>query len=176
MDENDPNSLDIPSGFYILKVKLNGGPEISYSIYLNNDIYSKDYLGIIDIRFDEVNSPFSILDATGLLKTKIDAANNTVLHPIFELRLKNRKTYWTYTKNSDFSVSELVATSSHLQTQPQPEVLVSIKPKPLTETLVPFQNGTSLMLPHPKIASLKVERDKIFSEININQSNRLLSN
>ncbi|MBP0904196.1 hypothetical protein ACFSKN_08055 [Mariniflexile gromovii] len=176
VDENNPNSADIPSGYYLLKIKLNGGLEVSHSIYLNNDIYSKDYLGIIDIRFDELNSPFSILDATGLLKTKIDVANNKVLHPIFELRLKNRKTYWRYTKNSDFSVSELVATSSHLQAQPQPEVLVSIKPKALTETLVPFQNGTSLILPHPKIASLKVERDKIFSEININQSNRLLSN
>lgn len=176
VDENDQNSADIPSGFYILKVKLNGGDEVSYPVYLNNDIYSKDYLGVIDIRFDELNSPFSLLDVAGLLKTKIDAANNKISHPVFELRLKNRKTYWRYIKNSSFSVSEVTATSSHLQAQPEPQVLVSIKPKALTETLVPFQNGTSLMLPHPKISSLKVEKEKIFSEININQSNRLLSN
>jgi hypothetical protein len=56
------------------------------------------------------------------------------------------------------------------------EKLVSIKPKALTETLVPFISGTILLLPQPNTSSLRVGKEKIYSEIFINPSNRLLNN
>ncbi|MCX2680314.1 hypothetical protein OOZ15_10215 [Galbibacter sp. EGI 63066] len=174
VDENDDESDDIADGIYNLKVKVNGGAEVIYTVYLNDDLYQKDSLGVIDIRFDELNSPFSLLDASGFLKTKIDASDQKISHPVFEVRFKNRKTYWRYNREGDFSPAEIAATSAYLQHQP--EKLISIKPRSLTETLIPFQNGTSLMLPHPRMPSVKVEQDKIYSEIYINQSNRLLSN
>ena len=174
VDETDENSDAIPAGKYQLKIKENGGPEVIYQVYLNNDIYDKNIQGVIDIRLDELNSPFSLFDAGGFLKTKIDAANQKVSHPIFEIRFKNRRTYWRYNKEGDFSAAEVAATATHLNHQS--EKLISKKPKALTETLVPFINGTSLMLPHPRMPSIKVENGNIFSEIFINQSNRLLNN
>ncbi|MBQ4818589.1 hypothetical protein [Aquimarina sp. MMG016] len=174
VDENDNMSDDIPSGFYKLKVRINGGPEIVHSIYLNNDLYDKNYFAIIDIRMDEKDSPFSLIDNEGFLKTRIDAADQKIKHPVFEIRFKNRSTYWRYNKEGDFSPAEVTATSSFLDHEP--EKLISQKPKALTAALVPFQNGSSLMLPHPRMPSIKVEKDRIFSEIFINQSNRLLNN
>jgi hypothetical protein len=173
VDETDETSDAIADGHYTLKVKLGSGPEIAYTVHLNDLIYNKDILGVLEIRADELNSPFSLLDAAGFLKTRINALNEKIPHPIFEVRFKNRKTYWRYNQGKDFTAAEIAATAVHLQHQPAK--LVSIKPKSLTATLVPFVNGVSLMLPHPKLTTIKVEGDKIFSEIYINQSNRLLN-
>lgn len=174
IDETDEDSEDILTGFYTLKVKINERADVVYPVYLNSEIYLNDYLGVVDIRLDEINSPFSLLDSSGFLKTKIDASNQKISHPVFEIRFKNRRTYWRYNREGDFSPAEVAATSAHLQHQS--EKLISKKPKALTETLAPFKNGTSLMLPHPGVPSVKVEKEKVVSEIFINQSNRLLSN
>lgn len=176
IDETDVNSPKIPSGFYTLKVTANAGPEISYPVYLNKAEYDKDLFGMIDLRFDEPNSPYSLLDAGGFLKTRITAADVLVPHPVFELRFKNRRTFWRYNSESVFSAGDITDTNGHLVPESVAnEKLVSIHPKGLTETLVPFINGTSLVLPQPEIPSLRVEKEKIFSEIFINQSNRLLN-
>ncbi len=176
VDENDPNSPVIPTGFYTLKVRANGGPEISYPIYLNDTAYNKELFGIIELRFDEPAGPYSLLDAAGFLKTRITAAGEVVPHPVFELRLKNRSTYWRYHSESVFSAGDIANTNAHLApASPANEKLVSIRPKRLTEALVPFVNGVDQVLPHPETSSLRVEKEKIYSEIFINQSNRLLN-
>ena len=173
LDENDPDSPFIPSDFYTLKIQKNGGPELNKRIYLNDKLYNKDYFGVVEVRLDEIDSPFSLLDANGFIKTRIDAGNQQLFHPVFEVRFQNRKTYWRYNKEGDFTNDEKNATATHLVHQPGQ--LTSIKPKGLTQTLVPFFNGISLVLPPPKVSAIKVEKPKIFSEIFINQSNRLLS-
>ena len=173
VDETDENSNDIPSGMYTLKVKENTGPEIAYPIYLNESLYNKNAFGIIDIRFDEEDSPFSLLDTAGFLKTRITAADVLLPHPVFEIRFKNRRTYWRYQSEAGFSAQDILDTSGHLDDVSGK--LVSKKPKALTQSLVPFINGTSQMLPHPKISGIRVEKEKTFSEIYINQSNRLLN-
>ena len=173
VDANDQDSAIIPSGLYTLKMILNGGAAITYPIYLNDELYSKDNFGVIEITFGEEDSPFSLLDAQGFLKTRINAANEKIPHPIFEIRLKNRSTYWRYNVSGDFSAAEVAATTSfltHTDTK-----LISDIPKSLTNALVPFINGSTLMLPHPKSSDIKIENDRIFSEIYISQSNRLLN-
>jgi len=174
VDDTDENSAEIAKGDYKLKITVGGTPEITYEVLLDDDLYSADGKGIVDIRADELDSPFSLLDAAGFLKTRIDAANVKTPHPVFELRFKNRRTYWRYRKEGDFSPAEITATAAHLDHRP--ERLISKKPKALTETLVPFINGAALVLPHPRYPSVRVEGDKIYSEIYIHQSNRLLNN
>ncbi len=180
VDDNNPNSDSIPDGKYTLKVTANAGPEIIYQIYLSNDIYNKNYFAIVNIRFDEKDSPYSLLDTENYLKTRIDALNEKITHPIFEIRIKNRRTYWRYNREGGFSEDDVNATTTFLKPEPElpqvPEKLISVDPKGLTETLVPFKNGTTLMLPHPRMPSIKIEKERIFSEIFINQSNRLLNN
>lgn len=175
VDENDETSADIPSGPYNLKVSLNGTPEIVHPVLLNDRLYQRECFGIIDIRMDEENSPFSLLDTNGFLQAKIDAAAQHIPHPVFEIRLENRRTYWRYHKEMDFTVDEINATSGHLDAT-GPRLLITKKPKELTETLVPFQNGSTLLLPHPARPNIRVEQDRIYSEIYINQSNGLLKN
>ncbi|MDO6818897.1 hypothetical protein [Zobellia sp. 1_MG-2023] len=176
IDETDTTSAAIPSGNYILKVTANAGPEIVFPIHLNDMLYDDGEFDIIDLRFDEPDSPYSLLDAGGFLKTRISAADVLIPHPIFELRFQNRRTYWRYNSESLFTAAEITDTSAHLVPETVAnKKLVSIKPKALTEAFVPFINGTSQVLPHPKISSLRVEKEKIFSEIFINQSNRLLN-
>ncbi len=176
VDEADVASDEIPPGFYTLKVTANAGPEIAHAVYLNEAIYDKNQLGIIAMRFDEPDSPHSLLDAGGFVKTRITAADVLVPHPIYEIRFKNRRTYWRYNSETAFTAGEVTDTNAHLAPETVAnERLVSLKPKALTEALVPFINGTSLVLPHPEISALRVEREKTFSEIFINTSNRLLN-
>ena len=173
VDENDQASAEIPSGIYTLKVKRNGSPETTQTVYLGEEEYSSDYFGLVQLRFDEQNSPFSLIDAQGFLKTKVDAATQKVSHPVFEIRLQNRRSFWRYHKTSDFSTDEINATSAHLEASGT-HLLIAKKPKGLTAGLIPFRNGTDLMLPHPKTPNIRVEQDKIYSDIFINQSNTLL--
>ncbi len=176
VDETDEASDEIPSGFYTLKVVANAGPEIAYTVHLNKTIYDKNQLGIIDLRFDEPDSPYSLLDANGFLKTRITAADVLVPHPVYEIRFKNRRTYWRYNSETAFTAGEVTDTIAHLAPESiANKKLISLNPKALTEALVPFINGTSLVLPHPEISALRVEKEKTFSEIFINTSNRLLN-
>ncbi|MEO0528158.1 MAG: hypothetical protein AAFZ89_13080, partial [Bacteroidota bacterium] len=62
VDETIDDPVPIDSGFYNLKVQKNGGPEVVYAVNLNDDIYDKYAFAVIDIRMDEVASPFSLLD------------------------------------------------------------------------------------------------------------------
>ncbi len=176
IDETIENSVGIPTGFYKLKIKENGGPEIIYSVYLNEGLYNKSHLGIIDIRLDEFDSPFSLLDAEGYLKTRVDNTGKKIPHPVYELRFKNRRTYWRYNKEANFEAADVTVTiDDYVVFEPVTKKIISIKPKGLTRTLVPFKSGTKeKMLPHPKIPSLKVEGKRMFSEIYINKSNKLV--
>ncbi|TPN83957.1 hypothetical protein [Aquimarina algicola] len=172
-ETNNSTAALIPNGFYTLKITGDSGLELIYPLYLNSSLYDRNQLGVIDIRLDEQNSPFSLLDTNGFLKAKINANGDKVSHPVFELRFTNRKTYWRYNKEVAFNASEITATSAFLQHNGKR--LTSIKPKGLTSTLVPFKNGNSLLLPPPQQTAIKVEQEKIYSDIFINPSNRLLN-
>ncbi|WP_010521957.1 hypothetical protein [Aquimarina agarivorans] len=173
VNENDVSSNTISSGFYNLKIVQNKETILNFPIHINDDLYDKNNFGVLEIHFKKENSPFSILDIQGFLKTKIDNNGEKIQHPVFEIRFKNRNTYWRYNKSEAFSPSEVSATASFL-TQNNAK-LISKDTKSLTDVLVPFMNGSSLMLPHPKTPNIKIENDKIFSEIYISQSNRLLN-
>ena len=174
VDETSTSAQRIDKGSYALKITENSNPEIEYQVYLDDDLYNKYLFGTINIDLSETGSPFSLLDTNGFIQTRIDATDSKISHPIFELRFANRMTYWRYQKKNGFSASDITATAPHLKEEG--DKLVSLKPKGLTETLVPFFNGTPKILPPPEIPSIKVENDRIFSEIFINQSNRLLNN
>ncbi|GAA4272681.1 hypothetical protein U6A24_08000 [Aquimarina gracilis] len=179
VDENDQDSDIIPDGIYTLKISANEEPAVAYTVYLNDEVYDKNSFAVVDIRLDELDSPFSLLDNEGYLKTRITAGDDKISHPIFEIRLKNRKTYWRYNKDGGFSNDDADNTSPFLKPDPDLalEKLISEDPKGLTETLVPFIKGSSnKFLPHPRMPAIKVEKDRIFSEIFISQSNRLLNN
>ncbi|MDT7828253.1 hypothetical protein RQM65_06220 [Pricia sp. S334] len=171
----EADSEGIPSGGYVLKVTANAGPELAYAVHLDDTLYDKTQWGVIDLRFDEPDSPYSLLDGDGLLKTRMTSADVLEPHPVFEVRFKNRRAYWRYNRDTPFTAVEVADTSAHLAPETAAnERLVSLAPKALTETLVPFMNGAELMLPHPEISGLRVENDKIYSEVFLGLSNRLL--
>lgn len=176
VDETIENPVPIPSGFYRLKVQENGGPIITYSVYLNDNLYNKNKLGIIDIRLDELDSPFSLLDADGYLKTRIENTGEFKPHLVYELRFKNRKTYWRYNKEANFEASDVtIDLNPYVAFEPNTKKIISKKPKGLTRSLVPFKSGTNeKILPYPKIPALKVEGKRMYSEIYINKSNKLI--
>ncbi len=177
IDETIENPIAIPEGLYNLKIKENGGPEISYLVHLNDNLYNKNHLGIIDIRLDETDSPFSLLDVEGYLKTRTENTGEYISHPVYELRLKNRKTYWRYNNEANFKAADVTGDlNPHVVFEPTTKKIISKKPKGLTQALVPFISGANeKILPHPRTSSLKVEGKRMFSEIYINKSNRLVN-
>ncbi|MBU2950217.1 hypothetical protein KO493_05875 [Tamlana agarivorans] len=176
IDETIENPVAISEGFYNLKIKENGGSEISYSVYLNESLYVKNQLGIIDVRLDVTDSPFSLLDVDGYIKTRVENTGEYTSHPVYELRFKNRKTYWRYNKDPKFQAEDVsVDLNPHVVFEPVTKKIISKKPKGLTRALVPFISGANeKILPYPKTPSLKVEGRRMFSEIYINKSNRLV--
>lgn len=178
VDETIENPIAISEGFYKLRIRQNGGPEIIYPVHLNDSLYNKNHLGIIDIRLDEIDPPFSLLDTEGHLITRINKEGKFLPHPVFELRFKNRRTYWRYRKDPNFSSDAIITTNDlgpYVEYDSITKKIISKKPKGLTRTLVPFKNGTNeKTLPHPKTPSFRVEGKRMFSEIYINKSNRLV--
>ncbi|MDJ0646097.1 MAG: hypothetical protein QNJ57_08975 [Flavobacteriaceae bacterium] len=176
VDETIDDPVKIPEGIYTLKIQENGNPELSYTVYLNDSLYAKNHLGVIDIRMDETDSPFSLLDADGYLKTRTNAAGKKITHPVYEIRFKNRRTYWRYQQETDFQAGDITADlNPYLVFEPATRKIISKSPKGLTRTLVPFKSGANeKILPYPKTPSLRVDGKRIFSEIYINKSNKLV--
>jgi len=176
IDEAIDDPIKIPEGFYKLKIQENGGPEIVYSVYLNETLYDKNDFGVLDIRLDETDSHFSLLDNDGFIKTRIENTGQKKSHPVFELRFKNRRTYWRYHNEADFQAGDVTGDlNHHLVFDPVTKKIISKKPKGLTRTLVPFKSGANeKILPYPRTPSLRLDGKRMFSEIYINKSNKLV--
>jgi hypothetical protein len=61
---------------------------------------SEDW-GYVQVQTTVSNSYYNLLDTTGLLITRIKGDGTIVLHPVFEIWLKSRFTYWRYRNDED---------------------------------------------------------------------------
>ena len=97
-------NLPVQDGQYTLEVSADNGFSESRQLFMYDEWYRKDFLGVMDIHVDVSDNDFNLLDS-GLLKDP---------HPVFEIRFKNRLTYLRYNKRTDFTQDEIDATDSFL--------------------------------------------------------------
>lgn len=154
--------------FYTLEVNADGGYSNTHTLLFIKEpaIDPKDIWGMVNIKPAPANAAFNIIDGTGLLLTRRDAANTvTVPPPIFEIWIKSRLSFWRYT-NMDGGV---------LKTGTQADLLFFnngqlISDNPRTHSYYPtlYKKADSSLhyLPNPKTYEpVRVEGKRLFTEI-----------
>lgn len=84
--------INLPVGEYILEVSSSGDYGEKIPIHIDDNLFNHQDWGAIAISHKNDLSDYRILENDGRLRVKGGEAR----HPKFEIRLKNRATYWKY--------------------------------------------------------------------------------
>jgi hypothetical protein len=160
---------EIAAGPYVLEVTGNNGYQENRKVYLNHALYHRSTFGAILLYNSSAASPFSLLTPTGNLK---------VPHPVFEVRLKNRITYWRYKSEQGKSLAVTPKTSPYLSVENG--ALRSIHPLPMLSTPVEFKDETAaapkVFLPNPSGNALRIEPNGlVYSDIYLSKIKDLIA-
>ncbi|MEM6966419.1 MAG: hypothetical protein AAF573_16770 [Bacteroidota bacterium] len=113
----DDKLSNVPSGEYTLLV-ISDDLNTTRKVHVEDEIYDAQDWGVIAIAHQQELGTYRILEDDGKLRVE----DNTVQHPIFEIRVKSRATYWQYIlhtadnitidpANTDFSEAQKIVTS-----------------------------------------------------------------
>ncbi len=167
----DSDGNEIKNGKYNLQIQGDHGYIDEKEVIIDDQLYNPYLYGIIGISDDTENLDNMILDQDGFLSRP--SPNET--HPIFEIRLRSRSTYWRYVMSED-----IAGAPDHLIFEPidQQKILISEKPRSLSSvpTSFPAQPPAlaEKMYPNPETHPLKEQTDgRIFSDLNINTIQKL---
>lgn len=138
---------------------------------------SKHPIGVIKIALMSGNGQFRPIDENKFLTTRISSRINRSKHPVYELRWLSRKTYWRYSKRDGFSTEErdriISGTGSLLDIEG--DKFITKDPRPITRDSSRFPwPGASILLPNAQPGLIKVEGDKIYSDVEFNELNPVL--
>lgn len=89
----DGKKVELPVGEYTLKVESDALNE-SMDIHINDSIYHRQDWGVIAIAHQLDLENYRVLEDDG--KLRVEGAEEVPQHPKFEIRIKNRATYWRY--------------------------------------------------------------------------------
>jgi hypothetical protein len=153
---------------YTLEVNGDDGYTNTHTLLFIKEpvIDHKDIWGMVNIKPAPVNAAFNVIDGSGHLITRRNAANVvTVPPPIFEIWVKSRLSFWRYS-NMDGGV---------LKTGTQPDLLFFnngqlISDGPRSHSYYPtlYKKADSSLhyLPNPKAYQpIRVEGNRLFTEI-----------
>jgi hypothetical protein len=167
-----PGNIDHKKALYTMTITGNGGyNKIQKIFFISDQLKAAGAIGLVNIKPKVTNSALNIIDGTGKLLT-IKQPDGTVnpLPPVFEIRFSSRRSFWRYTN----SRKKGIKTGLH------PDfliwkngVLISTIPRPLTyvPTLFRKPDNSLYYLPAPEpYAGIKIENDKIYSDITVSES------
>ena len=160
----------IKNGIYQLDITSASGSTTTRKVILNDKLYNMSSLGIISINTG-VNTPFfQILKSDGSIDASRNNADGTT-HPKFEIRFKNRMTYWRYrsTQNKKLEVTPvsnnfLEESGKNLHTRSA--MPMRALPSEFIYTDTATGQEESVYLPGPANPSFILDVDgRVFSEI-----------
>lgn len=176
IEETDIVGEEISDGWYHLTISTNNGTNITQKVLLHNDLYRGKSLGAIEIKNEVTDPLFRITNTDKTLITKTLANGTTIQHPIFEIRLRSRSTYWRYKQVTGLTAAEMTQIAPFFNTENAD--LVTKKPTPLAIQRNQFttNNSISLVFPSPAGADIQPEPNgKTYSNIYISKLNSLSS-
>ena len=175
----DPVEDCLEEGWYKIEIIGGGNLLFSQTVLISDKLYNTSHFGIIEI-FQNSSNDFDLLDTNGFIHHSINADETINNHPIFEIRLRSRSTYWRYKSNEGFSPSDISDTNQLLTVDPNSNNTILVSKA--TTTILRKTNkpvivgGNAMDLPNPHPASLKYGTDgKIYSDIYISTINRLIN-
>ena len=153
-DGADP-PLETAAGPYVLEVSGDNGYIDNRNIYLSHALYDSSSFGAVIIYNSSSSQAFSVLTPAGNLK---------VPHPVFEVRLKSRITYWRYKSETGKTLATTPKTSPYLSAENG--ALRSISPLPMLSNPIEFRDANPVtprvFLPNPPDKSLRIENNGLF--------------
>lgn len=176
VEEDDIVGEAIPNGWYNLLISTNNGTNIEQKILLNDDLYSGKSLGAIEIKNEVTDAQFKITNSDKTLITRVLANGNIVPHPIFEVRLRSRFTYWRYKQVTGLTASEMTQIAPFFDTENADLVTKNPTPLAIQRSQFTTNNSIALVFPSPSGADIQPEPNgKIYSNIYISKLNALSS-
>lgn len=164
----------IPSGTYQLEISGDNNYSDSKKIILDDILYDRAYLGIVEIKIDKGSGPDALLRDNGSLITRRLADGSKISHPSYEIRIRSRITYWRYISNKKRELNVGPRASPYLTKEGR--VLVSNDPRSLSAipTIFSRENqNTGLIettfLPNPTPSPISEQGGRIFSDIYVSQ-------
>lgn len=159
---------------YKLEVTGNGGYAKTFTnlLFAHDELEAERYAGVIDLVVKPAVAAFRLLDASGNLLTRINAAGIRQPAPVFELWMKSKSAFWQYANNRQRKFKLTPATQDLLADNSG--VLVSKNPIPMTYTPVNLKkpDNSFQFLPNPEPAmQAKREGNKIFLNMQVAASN-----
>lgn len=169
------DEITLPKGSYILEISENGSLVKTLSVHFYNAI-SMGFAGIL-LNPKIPDPDFKFLEDIGndqaLLIRRPDGT-----HPIFEVRLKNRITYWRYHSVTSHELEAKNKASLFLDASAAGGYLITKDPKSLQQEPVYFVDGADkVFLPNPIDSHIKPETDgKLYSDIFLSEIKGLIEN
>lgn len=168
LDECELDLRALKTGLYSLTVEDNLGaffPELALEFYLDDEIYKKRPLAIIECFHQPDGSlgEYRWLDQTN---------QNRLRFPEYVIRWKNRSTWWRYYFESPPNLtSTILQNLDPIVNAPNHRILISTTPLALTqigrEISATLGTGDLKLLPNPDIQMIYPENGRIFSELNM---------
>lgn len=159
---------------YTLEVTGNNG----YHKILKLIFYEEQEVGnvwaMVHIKPKATNSNFDLLDGVGSLITqrKPDGTFNP-LHPLFEIRVKSKITFWRYINEEGNNFQQNLHTD---QLELNTGKLVSKKPRSLSFSPVFYKkpDNSAYYLPNPRPHALfRLESDRLYTDVYVSESGDL---
>ncbi|MEM8528137.1 MAG: hypothetical protein AAGG68_26070, partial [Bacteroidota bacterium] len=160
---------ELKVGAHTLKVKA-GSFTADYEILIDDKLFDEKntagLLGVVEIAHQADLEEYRLLETDGKLRVEDEATT----FPVFEIRLRNRSTYWKYVplNGQSLSVDEAVLKNETINRQ---SVYVSTNPQPFLAQskidigLLGANADVKLPNAHAKSLQQQPEEDRYFSEI-----------
>lgn len=135
---------------YTLTVSASNGYVRTFSLLFADDAMNvAQYAGLICLKPSVPAAAFKLLDAQGLLHTRINPDTTRVPAPVFELWMKSRLVYWHYRNNERRNIKLMADTQDVLAYDNG--TLITKDPRPLSyqPILLKKPDNTFQYLPNP---------------------------
>lgn len=135
---------------YTLTVSASNGYTRSYTLLFADDRMNiSSYTGVVCLKPIVPTAAFNLLDAQGLLHTRINPDTTKVPVPVYELWIKSRLVYWQYRNNERKNIKLMVDTQDVLVYDNG--ILVTKNPRPLSyqPLLLKKPDNSFQYLPNP---------------------------
>lgn len=152
--------------FYTLTVSASNGYTRTFTLLFADDKLNLPlYTGMICLRPNVPVATFNLLDAQGLLHTRINPDTTRVPPPVFELWIKSRLVYWHYRNNERKNIKLIPDTQDVLNYDNG--ILITKDPRPLSYQPVMLKkpDNSFQYLPNPQPGD----------PVNINNSKQFIS-
>ena len=144
-----------PDGLY--KLKIDAGPvQKNIDVFLADD-YDPTALGVVHLNLDETDPTYSIFGSEGEIRNENTDPSARPIPPIFEIRLRSRRTFWRYLSYFNNRWLQPQNLASHLRQEGN--TVVTLTPQPFALLPIQVSSPTSgvdpVALPNAEPAALR---------------------